>query len=63
MDEFNDYFCFCIDSLVSESTETVIVATGDFNANSNSFRVKRFESQYGLKQTIQVRLGVTIHLI
>ena len=54
MDEFNDYFCFCIDSLVSESTETAIVATGDFNPNSNNFRVKRFELQCGLKQTVQV---------
>jgi exonuclease III len=45
MDEFNNYFCFCIDidSLVSESTETAIVATGDFNPNSNNFMVKRFE--------------------
>jgi endonuclease/exonuclease/phosphatase family metal-dependent hydrolase len=65
MDEFNNYFCFCvdIDSLVSESTETAIVATGDFNPNSNNFRVKRFELQCGLKQTAQYQLGVTIHLI
>jgi hypothetical protein len=54
MDEFNDYFCFCIDSLVSESTESTIVVTGDFNPNSNNFRVKRFELQCGLKQTVQV---------
>ena len=54
IDEFYDYLCFCIDTLILESTETAFIITGDFNPNSNNFRSRHLELQCGLKQVVHV---------
>ena len=54
IDEFCYYLCFFIDTPVSESTETAIIFTGDFNPNSSNFRSRHIELQCGLKQVVHV---------
>ena len=50
IDEFYDYLCFCVVTLISESTETAFIIAGDFNPNNNNFRSRHIELQCGLKQ-------------
>ena len=55
MDEFYDYFCFSVDSLVSlESMDSAIIAAGDFNLMSNHLQERRLQSQSGLKQDVHL---------
>ena len=53
-DGFYDYLWFCIDTLISESTKTAFIIAGDFNPNSNNFRLRHIELQCGLKQMVHV---------
>ena len=65
IDEFYDYLCYCIDTLILESIETAFIITGDFNPNSNTFRSRLVEQQCNLKQVVHVptRNGHILDLI
>jgi hypothetical protein len=57
METFYNYFYYCIETLVLESTETAFIVTNDFNPNSNNFNKKHLETLCGLKQVIRILTG------
>jgi hypothetical protein len=38
VESFYEYCCYCYDTLISESPNTSIIITGDFNPLSNGFQ-------------------------
>ena len=51
--EYYEYCCYCYDSLISESPNTSIIITGDFNPLSDGFQERVLKNHCKLKQVIK----------
>ncbi|XP_028402121.1 uncharacterized protein LOC114525113 [Dendronephthya gigantea] len=53
IERFYEYICQCCDSLISESPDTSITVTGDFNPESNGFQERVLKNHCKLKQVVK----------
>ena len=50
---FYEYFCYCYDTLITESPNTSIIASGDFNPINNEFKERVIINHCQLKQMVK----------